>query len=209
MPIPFIRPIVISALLWICAAPALAQDHLPIPVDEFVYCSTCHGVQLMGNHMVNAPRLSGFDAWYVEQQLAAFKKEWRGDHMEDIFGMEMQPMAAALSDKQIKAVARYVNKTRSAPPASTIAGNIDNGRRLYESCSACHGASGEGIEALNSPALTTTNDWYLVTQLQQYKNGSRGSHAADRYGSQMRAAAELLTDDDAIIDVVTYIASLR
>ena len=38
---------------------ARAEGELPIPADEFVYCTVCHGVQLMGNPTIEAPRLSG------------------------------------------------------------------------------------------------------------------------------------------------------
>ena len=41
--------------------------------------------------------LSGEDAEYVERQLHAFKKGWRGRHERDLNGMEMRPMAEALS----------------------------------------------------------------------------------------------------------------
>ena len=86
---------------------ATAQDPV-IPADEFVYCTVCHGVQLMGNSTLKAPRLSGMETWYVERQLQAFKNGWRGDRDEDVVGSEMQPMAAALSDDQIVEVAEFV-----------------------------------------------------------------------------------------------------
>ena len=82
-------------------APLAAQDELPIPADGFVHCTVCHGVQLMGNPIIEAPRLSGMDSWYVESQLHSFKRGWRGKHERDLVGMEMQPMAVALSDQQI------------------------------------------------------------------------------------------------------------
>ena len=45
-------------------------------------------------------------------------------------------------------------------------------------------------------------------QLANYVSGSRGSHAEDSDGQQMRAAAQLLRDDDAIKNVAAYIATL-
>jgi hypothetical protein len=48
-----------------------------------------------------------------------------------------------------------------------------------------------------------------LTQLQNYKSSVRGSNAADIYGQQMRAATQLLPDDDAIRDVVRYISSVN
>ena len=63
---------------------ARADDELPIPADDYVYCTVCHGIQLMGNPIIRAPRLSGMDSWYVENQLRAFKKGWRGKHERDV-----------------------------------------------------------------------------------------------------------------------------
>jgi len=179
-----------------------AEDELPIPADEYVYCTVCHGVQLMGNSVIKAPRLSGMESWYVENQLRAFKKGWRGKHESDLDGMEMQPMAAALSDEQIKEVSAFVAATRSDAPPGTITGDADKG-------SAHYGVRGEGNIALGSPALTGLNDWYLVTQMRNFRDGARGSHAGDTYGMQMRASARLLPDDEAIRDVVTYILTLQ
>lgn len=204
-----LRKLLVASVLLCLNGVALAADELPIPADEFVYCSTCHGVQLMGNPILEAPRLSGMAAWYVEQQMRSFKDGWRGTHDTDLAGRDMQPMAAALSDKQIRQVAEYVSQTRSGPPEMTLAGDVAKGRTLYASCGACHGQYGEGVESLHSPALTGVNDWYLVTQMQHFRDGSRGSHPEDRYGQRMRAPAQLLTDDSAITDVVSYISTLR
>jgi cbb3-type cytochrome c oxidase subunit III len=203
-------PALLSSLLYIPTTNVNAAEELPIPEDQFVYCSTCHGVQLMGNEILQAPRLSGMDAWYVEQQLQSFKKGWRGKHESDLIGMEMRPMAEALSDEQISEVAGYVSLTRSAPPVTTLTGNIEEGRALYEStCSACHGLSGEGNEVLGSPALSATNDWYLLKQLQGFIDGSRGEHPEDIFGLQMRVSVQLLSDDDMLLNVVNYIVTLR
>jgi cytochrome c553 len=87
---------------------------------------------------------------------------------------------------------------------------VDKGKALYRrGCSACHGRSGEGNRALGGPQLNVANDWYLVTQLKNYISGSRGSHPDDAYGIQMRSAAQLLTDDDAVMAVVSYISTLN
>jgi cytochrome c oxidase subunit 2 len=188
---------------------ASADDDLPIPSEDLVYCTVCHGIQLMGNDAIKAPRLSGMEAWYVEQQLKNFKTGVRGLHEGDAIGIDMQPMAAALSDDQIIAAAEFTNATHSPPPPVTVEGDIENGKRLYSTCAACHGVNGEGNEALGAPSLTVANDWYLVTQLRNFKDGVRGAHPSDMYGMQMRASAGLLADDEAIDDVVNYINTLQ
>lgn len=61
---------------------------------------------------------------------------------------------------------------------------------------------------MNAPALQGQNDWYLVTQLKNFKAGYRGAHPEDSYGMQMRAMSAMLPDEQAIIDVVSYINTL-
>ena len=185
-----------------------AADEPVVPPDDLVYCTVCHGVQLKGNHVIQAPRLSGMAGWYVQRQLLAFSRGWRGAHEQDVYGMEMMPMPPE-SAGGIRDAANYVAATKSEPPPATVTGDADSGRALYATCAACHGADGNGLEALGGPALTVTNDWYLVRQLQNFKAGIRGSHPDDTFGAQMRAAAQVLSDDDAIRDVVAYINSLQ
>lgn len=184
-------------------------DEAPVPADKFVYCTVCHGIQMGGNSVIQAPRLSGMERWYVERQLHAFKNGWRGTHGDDTYGIEMQPMAAVLSDKEIAEVAAFVRSVSSAPAETSVKGDIVRGKALYSSCAACHKADGSGNEILASPPLTGLNDWYLLTQLKNYKSGIRGSNPADTYGLQMQAAAGVLLDEQAMKDVVRYIASLR
>jgi cytochrome c553 len=187
-----------------------ADDSPVIPPEKFVYCTVCHGVQMKGNPNIEAPRLSGMDTYYIERQLRAFSSGWRGTHENDTTGMEMRPMAAILTDKEIAAAARYVNAVDSEPPPVTIEGDAQRGESLYAPCAACHGAEAQGVEALGGPPLAGLNDWYLVTQLAHFRDGTRGSHPDDTYGQQMRAAASVLPDDDAAVrDVVSYINTLQ
>lgn len=199
----------LAIVLLLSGRVAFAQLEGPVASDDLVFCTTCHGIQLMGNPVIKAPRLSGMETWYVEQQLRNFRSNRRGAHQEDPYGYEMQPMAAALTDEQITAAADFVGATRSPGPARTVVGDVEKGKVHYSTCAACHGVDGSGNEALGSPDLTIANDWYLVTQLQNFKNGSRGSDPGDTYGMQMRASTQLLANDDAIIDVVAYINTLQ
>lgn len=93
--------------------------------------------------------------------------------------------------------------------AAQTAGDPEKGKTLYTPCQACHGANGEGMEALNAPRLTGQYAWYLKRQLQHFKNGIRGAHPDDTYGQQMAPMAQVLPDEQAIDDVVAYIVSLK
>ena len=86
--------------------------------------------------------------------------------------------------------------------------NLDNGRSLYSNCSTCHGEEGRGILSTNAPRLAGMSDWYLVTQLKNFKEGIRGAHAKDMYGPQMGFMAAIL-DAQETNDLAAYIDTLR
>jgi len=87
-------------------------------------------------------------------------------------------------------------------------GDAALGEKLYGSCVACHGATGEGIAAMNSPAIAGQNEAYLVRQLSNFKGGIRGADANDTLGMQMAGMAGTLADDAAVSNVAAYIAGL-
>jgi len=194
--------------LWTTAV--VADDYSLVP-DEFVYCTTCHGVELRGNLSVDAPRLNGMEGWYLKNQMLAFKNGHRGTHPEDLIGMEMQPQAAALSEDDIEDVVAFVTAlpVRTHTIERTVSGDLARGEALYTSCGACHGNRGEGNKLLNAPALAGQSDWYLVRQLDKYRAGARGYDPADVLGTQMKAATAVLSADDDVQDVVAYISTFE
>jgi cytochrome c oxidase subunit 2 len=70
---------------------------------------------------LNAPKLSGQGAWYLERQLRLFKQGARGTHEKDVFGKMMAPMAATLADDA--AIANVVGLHRE--PAGHAGGGDD------------------------------------------------------------------------------------
>jgi len=176
----------------------------------YAICVTCHGADGAGNVALNSPAIAGQESWYLETQLKNFKTGIRGTHKADMYGMQMRPMAMTLADDAaVTRVSEYVSSMESATLPNTIEGNIDTGKALYAVCAACHGQDAKGLKAMNSPDLTTQQDWYLVRQLQNFKSGVRGSDPKDVFGQQMRPMAMILANDQAINDVVAYINSLR
>jgi len=174
----------------------------------YAVCAACHGANGEGNVALNAPRLNGQGAWYLERQLRLFKAGARGTHEKDVFGKMMAPMAATLvDDAAIANVAAYVATLPDAPAATTIKGDVDKGRQRYATCAACHGANAGGIAATNAPRLHGMSDWYMARQLRNFRDGVRGAHAQDFYGSQMALVAGMLVDDGAIGDILAYINS--
>ena len=88
------------------------------------------------------------------------------------------------------------------------AGDAERGKAFYATCGACHGQNGEGLEALNAPALAGQEEWYVIRQLKNFKEGIRGSNPKDIYGMQMAPMAQILPTDQAIEDVAAYISSM-
>ena len=190
-------------LLWLC---------LPASADQAAYaiCGTCHGANGEGNVALNSPAIAGQESWYLTTQINNFKSGARGTHKDDMYGLQMRPMAMTLADDAAVAkVAAYVSAMSPKPMSATVTGNADAGKALYMICAACHGADGKGQKAMNGPNLTIQQDWYLVRQLQNYKSGARGADPKDVLGQQMRPMAMTLANDQAINDVVAYINTLR
>jgi cytochrome c oxidase subunit 2 len=76
----------------------------------FVTCGTCHGKKGEGKFGVNAPRLAGQHDWYLKQQIKNFKSGIRGNHKDDLYGVQMVLMSRILPNEQaIDDVVAYIN----------------------------------------------------------------------------------------------------
>ncbi len=201
---------------WLTGHPTFAQTAARAPGDAaagkqlYAVCAACHGMQAEGNPALHAPKLSGQGDWYLQRQLKYFKNGARGAHDKDVFGKMMAPMAATLADDTaIDNVSAYIKTLPDSPAPATMKGNAKNGQGPYATCGTCHGTDGRGIQATNAPRLKGMSDWYMVTQLKNFKQGIRGAHPKDMYGSQMALMSEILPDDQAVNDLVAYINTLK
>ena len=199
--------LILSAVCSMASLAAKGDVGVAAAMDDR-YCTTCHGVEGIGNIAIEAPRLAGMEAWYLKRQLENFRAGIRGTHGEDVQGIAMRPMAAKLSDESIADIVDWVGDWEYVPAEATVEGNVRQGRTAFQACAACHGANAQGNEALGAPALAGQNDWYLLTQLRNFRAGFRGSHQEDTFGSQMVTMSKTLTDDQAVINVVSYINTL-
>ena len=202
----------------LAAAALTAMCWMPWPVHgeagaaagpaSLAACAACHGAGLQGDTTFLAPNLSVLSVWYMERQLRNYKRGLRAPPgTPHVPGLQMQPMAAVLDEAGIVAAARLVEAVPARPAPLTVEGDAERGRGLYRTCTVCHGVQGEGNRALNAPRLAGQSDWYLVSQLRNYKAGIRGVHG-DIWGAQMRASTGVLADDAAIVDVVAYVNTL-
>ena len=176
----------------------------------YAVCAACHGQQGEGNLAMNAPRLAGQGAWYIKRQLDAFRNGLRGTAPGDTHGMQMRPMAMAVADPAaVDNLIAFIGTLPDQPAEATVQGDAAAGKAAYGVCAACHGAGGEGNEALGGPRLAGQDDWYLVRQIQGYQKGLRGYDPKDTFGQQMKPMAATLPTEKAINDVVAFINTLR
>ena len=172
-------------------------------------CSHCHGPAGAGDSMALAPSIAGMDAWYIETQIHKFRDNERAAHFDDIAGMRMRGMAKWLkSESDVKSVAAYVASLPKVKDMTLTGGDAAKGAALYAPCSGCHGLNGEGMQPVGAPPLAHTSDWYLRTQIKNYQQGIRGSDPRDVGGAAMRPMSLILTDDQAIKDLLAHVATL-
>jgi len=175
----------------------------------FAACASCHGQNGEGNQALNAPKIAGQQAWYLERQLNYFKQGVRGGE-GDTLGQQMRAFANMLADDSaVRNVSAYIATLEDTPAAPTITGDVDNGYDIYDrNCAACHLDGGEGTWYTDAPKLTGMSDWYFVTQIQNFRSGIRGLHPEDDFGEQMVSMATAMSGVEEIEDVAAYINSL-
>jgi cytochrome c oxidase subunit 2 len=201
---------------WLASQPTFA-DTLTRPVGNatagaanYAVCSACHGQQGEGNQQLNAPKLAGLNDWYIRRQLLNYQHQIRGTMPGDTYGVQMAPMATTVADPAIREnVLAHINTLPDRPAQPTITGDVEHGRRLFETCQLCHGDKGEGRWGTNAPKLAGMSDWYLIRQLEYFRARVRGRHPEDIYGDQMNMMASALVGPNAVNDVVAYINTLR
>jgi cytochrome c553 len=106
-------------------------------------------------------------------------------------------------------LAAHVASLPPADPPRELDGDPERGQQLYVTCQACHGPDGKGMQAVGGPNLVVSSDWYLLSQLEKFKTGIRGTNPADVAGMRMRPMSMTLPDEQAMRDVIAYIMTLR
>lgn len=173
------------------------------------HCAHCHGASGQGNDALGAPNLTQLSAAYIQRQLEGFRAGWRKS--EDSY---TQTMIAAIASLDAPVLASATSAIDAFPAINRSAGaiqtgNAGRGKDLYNAyCSACHGTTGIGNDALGAPNLLGLSQNYLSRQYLHFAEGRRGGHPDDRYGQQMARLAKALRDPRLIDDVSTYVASL-
>ena len=120
------------------------------------------------------------------------------------------PLARATlaTEQAIDNMVAHIQTFADTAPTHTVEGNVAAGARRFTVCAYCHGANGQGIQAMNAPRLAGISDWYLEHQIRNFKRGIRGEHPEDYYGKQMGFMGRIFQTDQSINDVVAYINTL-
>jgi cytochrome c553 len=166
-------------------------------------CSKCHGYNGVSISPI-FPVLAGQVPGYIEIELRLFRQRGRSDPHARAF---MWGIARALTDEQIKGVARYfssqpaVKGSGSSNPALADKGKLlyENGtpERDIEACTVCHGHNGEGVNS--QPRIAGQHRDYFVLEMVQFRSGLRENKV-------MQHVTEKMTDDE-IAALVEYIST--
>lgn len=211
------RTRVIRACQLVATLGALVLAACEGPTDPMVrgaarydQCTPCHGAKGEGKPELAAPPIAGLPGWYVEAQLDKFRIGARGAHIEDAAGLRMRTMALTLpAALDVEVVAHYVSSLPPAAKAAPAVAGADatRGKQAWAACIACHGQAGAGNPQLNAPPIAGQADWYVLTQLTNFKRGVRGANPKDATGSTMKAVAAAL-DDQQLKDLAAFVASM-
>lgn len=210
------RVLVTAALLTVlvgCEQQGPQSDTAVMAAASGAYktCAACHGASGQGNVILQAPALVNLDENYLHRQINNFRKGVRGRHPKDPLGQQMSDQASLLKDEAaVNAVVMQIGTFDNVAPAATFEANMDRGKGLYDAtCGACHGPAGEGNTALNTPSLRGIDDWYLVRQYENFRDGIRGTHEDDEPGGQMQRMGQVVKAEEDIRSIAAWLLSLE
>jgi cytochrome c553 len=150
-------------------------------------CGACHGPHGVSQSPLT-PSLAGQPDGFLQWQLVYFRNGVRKSPV-------MQPMAASLSDDDIRNLAAHFAAQTPPPPGANGAADpalFDVGRKLAQRnrCASCHKDDYSGVQA--TPRTAAQREDYLLAALRAFKGGTRtGSGVA-----AMPDAVYALGDED-------------
>jgi cytochrome c553 len=185
------------------AAPAAVKPDTAAGGTKFAgTCAACHGAD--GNSGVPAnPKLAQQHPEYIIKQLTEFKA---GKRVNPV----MQPMAAGLSDADIRNIAFWAGSQKVKPGFAKDKELVSMGERIYRggiadrqipACAGCHSPNGAGIPA-QYPRIGGQHADYTAAQLTAFRDGVRKNSVP-----MAQVAAKL--NDREIKAVADYVAGLH
>ncbi len=194
----------LSVLFTTSSNAALVNGDPAVGKTKSIPCQSCHGLD--GNSPNGAwPKLAGQNATYLKKQLEDFKSGARDNAI-------MSPMAANLSEEDIKNLAAYYAKQQTSKGV-TPKKYLKLGEKIYRAgnketgvpaCMACHGPAGNGNPAAAWPQIAGQHSQYVENQLKAYRSGERTNDP----NAMMQGVAEKMSDEE-ITAVANYVSGLH
>jgi cytochrome c553 len=154
----------------LAAASAFAASDPKAGAAKAAACVACHGPAGISSS-AETPSLAGQPDNFLQWQLVYFRSGVRKSAV-------MQPMAASLSDDDIRNVAAWFAAQK--PPVASANGPADPalrtaGAKLVQGnrCAACHKDDFSGAPQQATPRLAGQREDYLVKALREFKAGTR------------------------------------
>ena len=189
----------------VVAAPAFSAAAADLAKGQETYggvCIACHG-EAGKSVLQENPVLAQQHPEYLVKQLSEYKSGKRNTAI-------MLGMAATPTDEAMKPASAYLAQQKADPGAATDKDLVALGEKSYRggiqdrniaSCAGCHSPNGAGIPA-QYPRLSGQHAQYIVTQLNQFRDGTRDNN------QQMTDVAAKLNDKE-IKALGEYIAGLK
>jgi cytochrome c553 len=182
----------VGTSLSLASDPTYARSAAAVPADA-VMCGTCHGMRGEGAQG-GVPRLAGQNTDYMAHALSLFKAGTRKSAI-------MQPIAARLSDTQMRALAIYSSQQKAPIPRARSALSpvlVPAGKRLAEAggtnvapCFSCHGAKGQGTGP-RFPGIAGQPAQFVIDRIHEFQ--ARARNAVPQPGT-MTAVAAMMSED--------------
>lgn len=185
--------------LFLAVSPAGAAVDLAAGAAKAQACFACHGPQGV-SQAAQTPSLAGQPDGFLQWQLVFFRSGVRKNPV-------MQPMAASLSDDDIRNLAAYFAAQKPPPAGSNGAADAALyavGQQLAQRnrCASCHRDDYAGMQAAARTA--SQREDYLLTALRAFKAGTRT-------GGGVAAMADVVypLGDDELRALAHFMAHLR
>jgi len=153
---------------WLTATSCAAADLAAGAAKAAEACAACHGKDGI-SQMAGAPSLAAQPDGFLQWQLVYFRSGTRKNEV-------MQPIAAGLSDNDIRNLAAYFAAQK--PPPRSVGGAAEPamfsvGQRLAQAnrCASCHKDDYAGDKAAARTAGQRED--YLLKSLRDFKSGAR------------------------------------
>jgi len=166
-------------------------------------CVACHGPQ--GNSIVATwPKLAGQHPAYIYKELMDFKAGNRKNE-------QMSPMAAPLTEQEMRDLAAYYASQTQTPGAADPA-LAELGQKVFRAgnpvsgvpaCNGCHGPAGMGVGLAKFPRISGQHADYVKQTLTNFRDSVR----ANDPNGMMRGVTARMTDKE-IAAVSQYLQGL-